>query len=171
MYEFNAVATSLQTIQIDSNTYWSCKAEGNFKLSQYDGSGSTIIDVIIPEDELFVDGNVYFSYGDERCMFPVLPIYYTNDCYIKTNPLYRECGEDKTKTIYFYYDYPGQLFTVNVIPVDEWEAVPQNDVKIIVDDNDLTLIAPKNNGTVLIKPTKDCGGKNEVTIRLIKNPD
>ena len=103
MYEFNAVATSLQTINIESNTYWNCKAEGNFKLSQYDGSGSTIIDVIIPEDALSVNGNVYFSYGDERCMFPVLPIYYTNDCYIMTNPSYRECGEEKTKTIYFYY--------------------------------------------------------------------
>ena len=54
--------------------------------------------------------------------------------------------------------------------MDEWEAVPQSDVKVIVADNDLTIVAPRNNGTVLIRPTKDCGGKNEVTIQLIKKP-
>ena len=86
MYQFSAIVTNDYTIEVTSNTYWSCKAEGNFKLSQYDGSGDAKINIEIPDDVMLAEGTVYFSYGDERCEYPVVSIYLSGGCYLLTEP-------------------------------------------------------------------------------------
>ena len=108
MYQFNATLKSNHTIEVESNTYWSCKVEGNFKLSKYDYSGDCVINIIIPDDIMFVEGTVYFSYGDERCKYPEIEVFLNNDCYIETYPNYVVCDDEKT--IFFYYlDLPRTL--------------------------------------------------------------
>lgn len=170
MYQFTAIASKNRNIAITSNTYWSCKAEGNFKLSKYDGNGSDTIDVIIPEDEMTVSGTVYFSYGDERCKYPELDIYYTNNCLIRTTPTFIECGGNRQKTIFFHYKEKGELFTTSVLCMGGWTAFSST-LKYLVSDNDVTVISGENDGIVYLTPNGDCNEIDKVEIRLVKNPD
>ena len=118
MYTFSATVTSSYTISVISNTYWSCKVEGNFKLSKYDGEGNFIIDIIIPDDIMIADGVVTFSFGDERCNYPELTIFLSNLCYVSTNPSYRMCNDEKT--IFFFYEEAKETFYVSVTCFDGW---------------------------------------------------
>lgn len=83
MYTFEPVLNG-RTIQIHSNTYWTCDSDSNFKLSKNSGFGNDEIEIIVPETILNVYGVVTFSYGDERCKYPDITIRFANSCYINT---------------------------------------------------------------------------------------
>ena len=169
MYEFSATVNDDNSIEIVSNTYWNCKLEGNFMLSSYDGSGDTTIDIEIPDDIRIAEGNIYFSYGDERCIYPELYIFTNNDCYIETNPNYIECDNGE-KTIYLYYEEPLETFTVSINCFDGWK-VDSSDFDYITTDNEVMIISNDENGEnkeTQIKPTHDCDGKNIIHIKLKK---
>ena len=170
MYQFSAITTNDYTIEIVSNTYWSCKAEGNFKLSQYNGSGNTKINIEIPSDVLTAEGYVYFSYGDERCKYPVLSINLSNLCYISTNPNYNVCVDGKN-TIFFIYENPGEIFTVSIFCYDNWTFAATSVNGCISNNNELMIIAGEKDGQVQITPQHQCDGKNIVYIKLLKKAD
>jgi len=165
MYTFSATLTSDYSINVDTNTYWSCKVIGNFMLSKYDGEGGEIVDIIIPEDVTNANGTVIFSYGDERCKYPDLPVYLANLCYIDTEPKYRICNDEKI--IFFEYEENREVFFVSVRCYNGWK-VESTDLKFITNNNEIMIISSGKDGEVKIIPDNDCGGKNIVKIKLIK---
>jgi hypothetical protein len=165
MYTFSATVTSDYTISILSNTYWSCKAEGNFKLSKYDGEGNCDIDIIIPSDVMMADGIVTFSYGDERCNYPEVVIFLDNFCYVSTNPSYRIC--DDKKTIFFFYEEAKETFYVSVTCFDGW-TVDSSSLEYITSNNDVMIISSGRDGELRIIPNHQCDGKNIVYVKLLK---
>ena len=165
MDTFSATVTNNQTIEVRSNTYWSCKAEGNFMLSTYDGTGNDTIIVEIPEDVMVAQGVVTFSYGDELCKYPEVGVYLSNDCYVNTIPAYKECDDEKT--IYFYYDEPRETFNVSVQCFDGWE-VDTTDFNYIMKNNDVMVISSGKDGELRIVPTHQCGGRSIIHVKLVK---
>ena len=180
MDTFSATVTSDQTIEVRSNTYWSCKAEGNFMLSTYDGTGNESIIINIPEDVMVAQGVVTFSYGDELCKYPEVGVFMNNDCYIHTIPGYKECKkpideedeehqEDEVieKTIYFYYNEPRETFNVTVQCFDGW-SVDTTDFDYITNNNDVMIISSGRDGELRIIPTHQCGGRSIIHVKLVK---
>ena len=166
MYQFSAIVTNDYTIDVTSNTYWSCKAEGNFKLSQYDGSGNTKINIEIPDDVMMAEGVVYFSYGDERCKYPKFEISLSNLCYITSYPNYNICDNGE-KTIYFFYEEPLETFNVSVFCYDGW-TVDSADLNYITNNNEVMIIASGNDGELRIVPQHQCGGRSVIHVKLVK---
>jgi len=169
MYIFNATVTNDYTIEITSNTYWSCKVEGNFKLSAYDGSGNTQINIVIPDDVMVANGIVYFSFGDERCKYPEVSITMVNYCYIKTYPNYNICDNEE-KTIYFFFEEPHETFNISVTCFDGWEVDTSN-LDYITSNNEIMVISRKDEGILRIVPQHSCNGKNIIYVKLIKKAD
>lgn len=170
MYEFSAIVTNEYTVDITSNTYWSCKAEGNFKLSKYDGSGSTSLEIEIPSDVMRAEGTVYFSYGDERCKYPELYIYLDNLCYITSNPMYTVCKTDngaEEKTVTFFYEDANEAFTISVFCFDGW-TVDTTDFECITSNNSVMIVASGRDGELRIVPNHQCGGRSIIHVKLIK---
>jgi hypothetical protein len=165
MYTFSATVTSSYTISVISNTYWSCKAEGNFKLSKYDGEGNFIIDIIIPDDIMIADGVVTFSFGDERCNYPELTIFLSNLCYVSTNPSYRICNDEKT--IFFFYEEAKETFYVSVTCFDGW-TVESTNLEYITSNNDVMIISSGKDGELKIIPNHQCNRKNIIHVKLLK---
>lgn len=169
MNEFNAILTDGRKIEIATNTYWSCKLEGNFKLSQYDGSGDTIIDIIIPEDIMFVEGNVYFTYGDERCEFPQMSLLFNNTCYIRTIPSYSVCQfEDKTENvIYLFYEEERETFNISVFSVNNWSVRNALNCIYLMNRNELMVVPLGEEGGELEIVPDECYDK-KVIVKIIK---
>jgi len=171
MYEFSAIVKNDYTIEIKSNTYWNCKAVGNFKLSQYDGSGDTQIDIVIPEDVMIAEGNVYFSYGDERCEYPVVSVMLSNLCYITTNPSYTICDtedDNEEKVITFFYKEPREIFNASIFCFDGW-TVESDGLKYITNNNDVMIISNEEDGEIRIIPNNECEDTdNVIHIKLVK---
>ena len=173
MYEFIAIVTNDYTIDIISNTYWSCKAEGNFKLSKYDGSGNTVLNIEIPDDTMMVEGVVYFSFGDERCKYPQLYVNFTNLCYIMCYPNYTTCTSNdniEEKTITFFYEDELETFRVSVLCFDNW-SVDTSDFDYVTNNNEIMIISSGSDGELRIIPQHQCNGKNTIHIKLIKKAD
>lgn len=169
MYEFKAVLNDDQTITITTNTYWSCKAEGNFKLSAYDGTESTTLFIEIPKDVRIAMGEIFFSYGDERCDYPTIYVYTDNMCYIESYPSFNECkvGEVEEKTIYFFYEEPQETFNVSIDCFSNW-TVETNDFDYITSNNEVMIIASGYDGELLIVPDNNCGGRSIIHVKLVK---
>jgi hypothetical protein len=169
MNEFSAIVTNEQKIIVTTNTYWSCKAEGNFKLSQYDGSGDTVINVIIPEDILSVEGVVYFTYGDERCTFPYVTILFNNSCYIKTMPSYTACTTDNgevEKIIYLFFNEEKEVFNLSVFCIGNWEVRNNKHCIYLARGSELMIVSEDEDGFLEIVPL-DCES-NTIIVKLIK---
>jgi hypothetical protein len=169
MYEFIATVTNDYTIEIESNTYWSCKAEGSFKLSSYSGgTGKTTINIEIPDDIMIAEGIVYFSFGDERCKYPEVTINLANLCYISTYPNYNICGENREKTIYLFYEEPHETFNISVFCFDGWTVESPTNVDYITNNNELMIITGDENGELNIMPQHTCNNQNIIHIKTIK---
>jgi len=152
MKQFSAITTSGYTIEIDSNTYWSCKAEGNFTLSSYNGSGSSVIDVNIPIDEITAEGVVHFSYGDGYCRQYTLDVYYSNNCYVSTNPSYEICNGKKT--IFLKYKQPNEEFIINIFCFGGWEIDSDSNVSYFINGDNLMVVSPTTGkGSLRIIPS------------------
>lgn len=165
MHNFKAIAQD-NIITIESNTYWSCKAEGNFMLSKYSGNGSDTINIIYYEDTEVANGTVYFSFGNETCETTSILIYSTNNCFIDTNPSYIEC--DDKKIIYIYFTEPKETFNVSVRCFNGWTVESAN-VNYIIGNGEFMIITPDIDESELsIIPNNQCDGNNIVTVKLIK---
>jgi hypothetical protein len=164
--EFSAEVISSYTISVITNTYWNCKSEGNFKLSEYYGSGNTEIDIIIPDDVTYAEGFVYFSYGDERCSYPRIEIGLANLCYISSNPSYMIC--DGKKTIYLYYEDSGETFSISVFCYGVWNVSTEDDLKYITSDDGVMIISNGEDGEVVIQTNEQCEEKGKIHVKLIK---
>ena len=166
MYTFKATAIENNTIQIETNTYWNCKAEGNFKLSSYDGSGNTIVSVLIPDDAPTVEGTIYFSYGNGVCSIFILDVYYTNNCYISTNPSYELCNNERVLTL--RYKQPNEAFMIDVFSFGGWVIGDANNVSYFVNENSLMVISPST-GTGSLKIIPSLCSSNFIIVRFISN--
>ena len=167
MYEFSAKIVN-NKIEIESNTYWSCKADGNFKLSKYDGSGNAIINIDIPKDIIVAKGIVYFSYGDERCDRPTLDISIANTCYIETTPNYQLC--DEQKTIYLFFNEGQEACNISVRSYSNWQINNVVNANCITSNNDIIVIFGNENGGFTIE-LQGCGDDGIIYVKTIKKAD
>ena len=171
MHTLTATVAENNQITVETDTYWSCKAEGNFLLSKYSGNGTDVIDIIVPEDVAVANGVVYFSFGSGECEFTGVTVYSVNNCYIETIPNYKKCNGKNT--IFFYYTEPKETFNVSVRCFDGWE-VDSSNVECIVNDDEVMVITPddyKDEYKVNIFPNNQCGGNNNVQVILKKKGD
>lgn len=168
IYTFSATPTNNKTIEIQSNTYWSCKAEGNFMLSDYYGSGDTSIDIIIPDGTNLVEGNVYFTYGDNKCGIVNVNVYNTDEYVINTIPSYEIC--DNKKTISFKCNDTKEVFYIEIESYGEWEVTAPSGVGVIKYQGGIMLIGPENavDTPVIIKPKGIEDDKYTVYVNIIK---
>jgi len=162
MSNFRVEALSDKKISITSDTYWTCDAVGNFKLSKYNGVGDSIIDVIIPDDIMMCDGTVYFSFGDDKCIYPEVNVHYNNECYVLTYPNYI-INENGEKTITLYFNEERETFSILITCFGEWEVESEN-AEYIKSDRELMAISTNNNGKITIH----CNCE-KVYVNLIKN--
>lgn len=87
MNSFEVIYSEGKQIVIKSNTHWSAKAVGGFTLSQYSGNGDAVIDIIIPDDIAYAQGNVFFSFGtDYRTDNKFVFVYLENENYFRIVP-------------------------------------------------------------------------------------
>lgn len=168
MYTFEPVLNG-RTIQIHSNTYWTCDSDSNFKLSKNSGFGNDEIEIIVPETILNVHGVVTFSYGDERCKYPDITIRFANSCYINTVPGFEKCNGENVIT--YLFTTTRQPFTTQITTSDGWKVTTSDNVKYLIYDNYIMVISSENGGDgyVQITPNGDCSEKSIVTIKLKDN--
>lgn len=114
------------------------------------------------------EGVVYFTYGDDRCKYPVITIYYTNNCLITTNPSWKECGDDNQRTVFLYFKEKGETFNVSALCIGGWNVYSPT-LKYFVNDNNIFIISNENDDSLFIRPNNECGGRN-VEVKLIKKP-
>ena len=169
MYEFSAIHDdNTGKITITSNTYWSCTSEGNFMLSNYSGIGDDEIEIDVPQDVAVAEGTITFSYGDDRCIYPVMKIYEGNVCYIMTVPMFMM--QNGKRHIYFHFENKGDIFPVEIMTstysMDSWQVKETNNAYAITSDDLLTLISKESDGYVIIGP-KNCDSDDfDITIHL-----
>lgn len=173
MYELTLIFTNPNTINVLSNTCWSCEAIGNnFTLSKYSGVGNGEIKVNIPSSIPFANGSVIFTYGDDKCRKKELTIFANNNNYIITEPSYFICVDDNVKTIKLFYSEPNEVHYVSVQCFDGWniDNVSSN-VQYVKDENSIMIISPSdgNNGELTIVPTyHGDNNENNVIVNIIK---
>ncbi len=148
------VQQSGNTLVVNSDTYWSCNAYGSIRLSQYSGSGDTTITIELPDDMSFGFGRVVFSYGDGRCDYPSLNVYLTNECWIKTIPMYktRKEGDETIHEINIPYTEDGEAINVKVFSNTPWYVEGLN---VYVNDNDILIPANESQYTIRLLKCKD----------------
>lgn len=165
MSKFNFRVTD-DTIIIESDTYWSCRCDGNILLSKYSGIGDDVIDLLKHEDIKYHVGHVYFTYGDERCEYPYELIQYKNNCIIlDTTPMWTLCDDDSTKVIFFKYKDESDTIRIkvhppnieyiydkngNLIEVDKgWKVVDDGGHVYFCNDNEILIVANTDNDFVI----------------------
>jgi hypothetical protein len=159
MYTFNVTYNESNKITVVTNTHWSCYVDGNFRLSSYngfaDGEDTTFeLDIIVPLEIPIIDGNIIFTYGDERCEYPVVPVYQINGCILSTIPSY--ITTNGRREIYFNFSDEGQTMSLTVQTAygsaTSWTAnVNSGDAKIFTTDEQMLVIAGKNESEIELK--------------------
>lgn len=143
-------------IVVICNTYWSCRCDGNILLSKYSGEGNGEIDIITVDELYWHDGNIYFTYGDERCDYPHTHIYFKNPCVtLNTYPKWILCNDNSTKALYFKYKHDTDTFKFYVdAPNNEWEIKDDGGHTYFHNDHEVLLVA--NNDEDFIIGMKGC---------------
>ena len=163
MYYFEAIQDSNKII-ISSNAYWDCKVEGNCLLSKRSGFGNDYIEIKVPKELAYASGKLTFSYGDERCVFPSLEVFYVNNCFIKTIPSYSVCENENILAIQF--SHKNEMFTVTVLSNGLWYTKNMINCNVVKKGDELVIIPLENtNGSLEIVPNLGCK-ENIVTIQL-----
>lgn len=163
-YNFSASVTSEGTIEIKTDTTWTCKSEGNFMLSEFYGSGDSSVNIIIPETVSVANGTVYFSYGNNSCPIKDIMVYQTNNCHIETVPDYEMCNG--SKTILLPYKEPNELLNVSIKSFNEWN-IETNDIEYIKYNGGYYIIAPDTDEQFSLISLKS-EGCDDVIIKLYK---
>jgi hypothetical protein len=163
MYYFKATQDKNKII-ISSNTYWNCKVEGNCLLSKSNGIGNDVIEIKIPRELAYTSGKLKFSYGDERCQYPELEVFYVNDCYIETIPSYSVCGNGNILAIPF--NHKNEMLTVTILSNGIWTTKNVINCNLVKNRDELVIIPVENkDGALEIVPNLGCK-ENIVTIQL-----
>lgn len=171
MYTFN-VGKSGDKLIVSSNTFWSCNVYGNFMLSKYSGEGNAEITISVPKELPYVNGEVIFSYGDERCKYPSIDIFMINDCYIRTEPMFNVCQTstgDKQNILQLAFNEENESISVKVFSNGIWN-VKSSDTNFFTNGDEL-LISAKKDASLTISPNIGCGAENYVIIKLKKRSD
>ena len=162
MYYFKAEQDRNKII-IFSNTYWSCKVVGDCYLSKNSGIGSDEIEIKIRKEMPYSNGEITFSYGDERCEYPTIYVYMANNCYIKTIPSFSVCEEGNVLVVPFYK--PNEMLTVTVL-ANIWTISNKSKCTVSKSGDDLIIIpTSKEDGYVEISPNIGCD-YNFVKVKL-----
>lgn len=117
-YSIGSNEIKIITNDIDKETKWSCKVDGNFTLDKYSGIGNSLIRIDTSNIHFdALQGTVFFAYGDNRCKAEEIQVQINNPCFIKTIPSYIECQDEfdksvSNKIIYFYYTDDKEVFYV-----------------------------------------------------------
>ena len=184
MYTFNVVKSGDKLI-VSSNTFWSCNVYGNFTLSKYSGEGNAEIVISIPKELPYVNGEVIFSYGDERCEYPSIDIFMINDCYIRTEPMFNKCSmhvgseecKDEKKIVEFgsksnvltlTFKEENESISVKVYSNGIWHVTDKKPSNINYFINGDELLISAKEGYVRVKPNIGCSDDNDVIIRMKK---
>ena len=135
MYEFNVVKDG-NILRVTSNTYWNCSVYGSLILDKISGNGNSTIMMSIPKEMTETYGRVIFTYGDERCDYPALDIYYSNACYIETDPMF--IRENGTNVLKMSYNGNNDSVNIKVFANGSWNVTGA--YSTYINDNDLIII-------------------------------
>lgn len=156
MYIFEAIYNNDSTITVKSNTFWSCKVEGNFMLSAYDGLANeegVDIDIIVPNEIEIIEGTVTFTYGDDRCKYPEIYVYQINNCILETTPGFIE--SNGRKEIYFPNKNEGDTISIKVKTaynsLTSWtyEKIGTNS-NVFTNDSEMFIVVGSEQGEIKI---------------------
>lgn len=168
MYTFNVEQQGDKLI-VTSNTFWNCNVYGNFMLSKYSSTGINTsracneeIDIIVPKELPGAQGEVIFSYGDDRCRYPSISVFLVNECYIRTEPMFTEVNGQRILRI--KYKEENDAITVKVYSNGIWSASGSG----LFTNGDELLIAASDCKEVVITPNIGCADDKKVTIILEK---
>ena len=163
MYYFEAIQDRNKII-ISSNAHWDCKVEGDCLLSKRSGFGNDTIEIKVPRELAYTSGSLTFSYGDERCVYPSLDVFYVNDCYIETIPSYSVCGTGNFLAIPF--NHKNEMFTVTVLSNGMWHIKNMINCSATKNRDELIIVPVANlDGSLEIVPNLGCK-ENIITIQL-----
>ena len=156
MYIFEAIYNNDSTITVKSNTFWSCKVEGNFMLSAYDGLANeegVDIDIIVPNEIEIIEGTVTFTYGDDRCKYPEIYVYQINNCILETTPGFIE--SNGRKEIYFPNKNEGDTISIKVktaynsLASWTYEKIGTNS-NVFTNDSEMFIVVGSEQGEIKI---------------------
>lgn len=151
-------------IIVSSNTHWSCNVVGNCFLSKNSGFGNDKIEIITRKELPYSNGEITFSYGDERCEYPTIYVYMPNDCFIETIPSFSKCSEGNVLVVPFYR--AKEMLTVKVLSNGIWTIAKKDKCTTTISGDDLVIVpTDKEDGYVDIKPNIGCN-YNFVKIKL-----
>ena len=163
MYYFKAKQDGDKII-ISSNTHWNCKVDGNCLLSKCSGIGNDAIKVSIPRELPSASGSITFSYGDERCNYPEIDVFFLNDCYIRTIPSFSTCEEGNVLLMPFYYS--REQLTLTVLSSGIWTIKNMINCTYTINGDDLVIVPKgRNDGSLEIVPNIGCK-ENHVIVKL-----
>ena len=144
-----------KTLIVNSDTFWSCNAYGSIRLSKYSGSGDDTIRITLPDDMSFGFGRVVFSYGDGRCEYPAISVYVTNECWVKTTPMY-----DSNNEVNLFYTEDNEPVSMKVFSNSPWYVQGNN---AYTNDDEVLIQADEDGKEVIIKPF-NCGKQIKVIL-------
>lgn len=149
---------------------------GNFILSKYSGIGNAQLDMNVPKELPFANGEVIFSYGDERCTYPSIDVFIINDCYIRTEPMYNECSISVTNEKYenrrilkLVFKEDGDAISVKIYTNGIWTETHTSGINTYTSGDELFISAKE--GTITITPNIGCGDDTKVYIILEKKTE
>lgn len=151
-------------IIVSSNTNWSCRVVGNCQISKNSGYGNDKIKIIIQKELPYSNGEITFSYGDERCDYPTIYVYMPNDCFIETIPSFSKCKEGNVLVVPFYRE--RELLNVTILSNGIWTIQDKYNCTTTISGDNLVIIPiNKEDGYVDISPNIGCK-YNFVKIKL-----
>ena len=158
MYNFKVVRDN-NTLIIYSNTTWECSSYGNIWLDKTNGIGNDVITMSVPYGMDGAYANICFTYGDERCEYPVVSIYLSGGCYLLTEPMY-----NNKKQLSITYSDSDDGINIKVFSNREWYISRSEGMEAYyVNDYDLIIIPSKN--SCITKATLACECENiEITL-------
>lgn len=172
--EFNiSFNEGAKQIYVMSDTHWSCSCRGDLLLSKYSGEGDDTIEILDVDGLWLYDGSIHFTYGDDRCDYPVLNVRFTQDCILETYPQYLLCDTPKgevERVIYFPYDSERETFTIYIATPTSggWEVHDDGGHIYFVDNGYLTVVAGSSEEDFIIK-ARNCEDETKyIKLRLTK---
>jgi hypothetical protein len=145
------------TIIIKSDESWSCTVYGSVILSKYSGKNDDALEMSFKDDMQYCSGKIMFTHGDDKCDYPSIDVYMTNNCWIRTEPMF-----DENKYVCIPFENDNEMVSLKVFSNGVWNAIGEGTYK----DGDKLLIAAKNGKKIKIYPSFNCN--KPVTVELKK---
>ena len=149
------------TIVIKSDTFWSCTVDGSIILSKYSGEKDDNLQILTTKKDMqFYYGKIFFTYGDDKCDYPSIDVYVTNDCWIITEPMF-----DENRHLIINFENDNEMVSLKVFSNGIWKAIGEGAYK----DGDKLLIAAKNGKKIKIYPSFNCNKPVIVELKKVAN--